>query len=217
MKSKKDNVSGIIHLVGAFLALVGLVFLVSRATLYGKGLATIVSFAIFGISVVLLYGASATYHLVKTESTLLRRIDHIMIYILIAGTYTPILVGPLNGTLGLVMLIVIWTFAVAGLFIKIFWLQAPRWLYTGIYIVMGWLVLFVIYPLVKTFIELDAFASLFWLLLGGILYTVGGVIYAIKRPKFENEYFGFHEIFHVFVVLGTLCHFYFIIQYVLYL
>ena len=220
MKKIKDPVSGLTHLIGAIASIAGLVFLIIYAAKYGEGAIDVVSFTLFGSSLIFLYTFSALYHLLNVgekATRILRKLDHIMIYILIAGSYTPIVLGPLIGGWGWSIFGVIWGLALFGLFLTIFWLKAPRWLTTGIYLSMGWIVIIAIYPMIKIFLEKNAFNSLFWLLLGGIFYTVGGAIYGLKKPKLKNKYFGFHEIFHIFVMLGSLCHFWFIIRYVLYI
>ena len=211
MKGLKDSVSGVSHMIGALIALIGLVILVAFSTYYGS-LINIISYSVFGISMVLLYTASASYHLIKTDSTLLRKLDHIMIFVLIAGTYTPILLGPLYGTLSIVMLIILWTLVLEGIFIKIFWINAHRWISSGIYLAMGWSAVFIIYPMIKTFNELHAMGNLIWLLLGGLFYTVGGIVYGLKKPDFKSKYFGFHEFFHICILFGTISHFIFILS-----
>ena len=216
----KDPVSGFSHLLGMVAGIVGLVFLIIYSVKYGESAYIIVSFTIFGASLVLLYAASSIYHLLslsKKADTILRKLDHIMIYFLIAGTYTPICLGPLRGGWGWSIFGVVWGLAILGLFLTIFWIKAPRWLTTGIYLGMGWLVLIAIYPMIVIFNELNAFSSLAWLLAGGIFYSVGAVIYGLKWPKLKNKHFGFHEIFHIFILLGSLCHFWFIFNYILYI
>lgn len=220
MRKLKDPVSGLTHLAGAIASVVGLVFLIIYAVKYGEGAIDVVSFTLFGSSLVLLYTSSSIYHLLNVSekvTKLLRRIDHIMIYVLIAGSYTPVVLGPLIGGWGWSIFGVIWGLTLLGLFLTIFWLKAPRWLTTGIYLLMGWIAIIAIYPMIKIFIEKNAFNSLFWLLLGGICYTVGAVLYGLKWPNFKNKYFGFHEIFHILVMIGSLSHFWFIIRYVLYI
>ncbi len=220
MKKIKDPVSGFTHLGGGIASIIGLIFLIIYARKYGEGAWDIVSFAIFGVGLICLYFASAIYHLLNTNdriTTVLRKLDHIMIYILIAATYTPILLGPLRGGWGWSIFGITWGLAIFGLFLTIFWLKAPRWLTTGIYLGMGWIVVVACYPLITTFIAKDAFSSLIWLLAGGIFYTVGAVLYGLKWPNLKNKYFSFHEIFHIFIMLGSVCHFWFIFRYVLYI
>lgn len=218
MSKVKDPISGFTHLAWAILSIVGLVFLVVASAYSDEPGWNITSCAIFGASLILLYVCSANYHLFNVgekASTILRKLDHIMIYFLIAGTYTPICLGPLRGGWGWSIFGIVWALAIAGIFLTIFWLDAPRWLTTGIYLGMGWIVLVAVYPMIVTFSELGALSSLLWLLAGGLFYTVGAVLYGLKWPKLKNKYFGFHEIFHIFIMLGSLCHFWFIFRYVL--
>lgn len=217
MKKIKDPVSGFTHLAWAILSVAGLVLLILTAIFNGEGAWDIVSFSIFGTSLILLYTFSSLYHLcnVSEKATMvLRKFDHIMIYVLIAGTYTPIALGPLRGGWGWSIFGIVWGIAILGIFLTIFWFKAPRWITTSLYIAMGWVVIIAIYPMIIAFKEANALGSLLWLLTGGIFYTIGGIIYGLKKPNFKNPYFGFHELFHIFVMLGSLCHFWFIFQYV---
>ena len=136
------------------------------------------------MGLVLLYTFSSLYHLLnlgETGTRVFKKFDHIMIYILIAATYTPICLGPIRGPWGWSIFGVVWGLAVLGTILSAVWIKAPRWLTTSIYIAMGWLVIIMAYPLLKTFKELNALPSLLWLLIGGIFYTIGGVIYGIKK------------------------------------
>ena len=146
-----------------------------------------------------------------------RKFDHIMIYILIASTYTPICLGPLRGPWGWSIFGVVWGIALIGTILTSVWLKAPRWLTTSLYLIMGWTVIVAIYPVIITFSKLNMLHSLWWLVAGGIFYTIGAIIYGLKWPSLKNKYFGFHEIFHIFVMLGSLCHYWFIIHYILYI
>lgn len=218
MKKVKDPVSGFSHLLGAIASIVGLVFLIIWAAKYGEGAWDVVSFTIFGVSMLLLYVCSANYHLFNVgekATRVLRKLDHIMIYILIAGTYTPICLGPLRGGWGWSIFGVVWGIALLGVFLTIFYLKAPRWITTGLYLAMGWLVVIAAYPMIVTFSQAGMLYSLWWLLAGGLLYTIGAIIYALKWPPLKNKYFGFHEIFHIFILLGSFCLYWFIIRYVL--
>jgi len=134
-----------------------------------------------------------------------------MIFVLIAGTYTPICLVPLHGKWGWTMLVLIWAFALSGIFLKIFWMNAPRWLSTLIYVVMGWLAVVAFVPLEKAV----SWQGIGLLLAGGIAYTIGAVIYGLKKPNITLKNFGFHEIFHVFVMVGSSLHIAFMFQYVL--
>lgn len=211
MRYIKDPMSALTHFLGFILSIFAVVSLVLKAIEVGDAL-HVAAFSIFGGSLVLLYLASTVYHIVKPEriSLALKKVDHMMIFVLIAGTYTPICLIPLNGTVGLTMLAIIWSATIFGIFFKIFWINAPRWIYTGLYLAMGWIVVFAIYPLAKSMPA----GAIAWLVGGGLAYTVGALIYATKWPKMRSEWFGFHEVFHCFVLLGSFCHFILIYQYV---
>lgn len=210
----RDPVNGFTHLAGALLsvaALVTLVYLASRKGTHWH----VVSFAIFGASLILLYTASTLYHLLPlTEKGVrnLKRVDHMMIYVLIAGTYTPICLIALRGVWGWSILAAIWALAVLGVIMKIVWLNAPRWLSTLFYVIMGWLVVIAFPPLLKAMPP----GGIFYLAAGGVMYTVGAVIYGIKKPNIIKG-FGFHEIFHLFVMAGSFNHFWMMYRYILYI
>ena len=220
MSKIKDPVSGISHLIGAVLSVAGLVLLIVYSALYGEGAWDVVSFTIFGVSLVLLYTFSTLYHMLnlgEKGTKVFKKFDHMMIYVLIAGSYTPICLGPLRGPWGWSIFGVVWLLAVIGIILTAVWIKAPRWLTTSLYLAMGWLVVVMAYPFLKTFIELQALSSLLWLLIGGIFYTIGGVIYGLKKAPFTTKNFGFHEIFHIFVMLGSFCQFWFVFRYLLYI
>ncbi len=217
MAKVRDFVSGLTHCIGAGLSLVGLVVLIVFASIWGDAY-DIVSFTIFGLGLFLLYLFSTLYHWLNISEkglTLFKKFDHIMIYILIAASYTPVCLGPLRGSWGWSIFGVIWGFAIFGTILTAVWIKAPRALTTFIYIAMGWVVIIAIYPLIKVFAEANMLSSLWWLLLGGIFYTIGGFIYGFKWPKIQSKHFGFHEIFHIFVMLGSACHYWFVLHYVL--
>ena len=134
-----------------------------------------------------------------------KKIDHMMIFVLIAGSYTPICMIVLGGTSGYTMLAIVWGIAIVGMLIKAFWITCPKWFSSVIYIAMGWVCVLVIGQLLDTMPTV----SFIWLLAGGIIYTIGGIIYALKLPIFnsKHENFGSHEVFHLFVMGGSLCHF----------
>lgn len=204
----KDPASGLSHLAGAVVSVIGLVALL-RVAVGNHDPWQIVSFAIFGGSLILLYSASAIYHLLNVPAragVVLRKLDHIMIFVLIAGTYTPVCLIALRGPAGYAMLAVIWALAVAGVFFKVYYLNAPRWAYTGIYLLMGWICVFAIVPLSRAV----GVRRLMWLFAGGAFYSVGAVIYGLKKPNLIPGWLGFHEIFHIFIILGSLSHFYFV-------
>lgn len=210
----KDPVSSLTHLLFAMLAVPCMVILIFFANKYAT-IWHVVSFIIFGAALFLLYSASAVYHMLRLSekaSLVLKKIDHMMIFILIAGTYTPVCLVPLHGVWGWSLLILVWGMAVAGIILMAVWINAPRWLGTLIYVVMGWSVVIAFYPLMKT-VPAGGVALL---ALGGVTYTLGALIYAFKWPKFSFKFFGFHEIFHLFVMGGTVFHVIFMFKYILF-
>ncbi len=206
----RDPVSGLIHLVSAALALIGLVFLV----IAGRGNALReLSLVVYGLSLITLFTASTVYHLVRmpdASTSRLRKFDHSAIYVLIAGTYTPICLNYFSGFLRWGFLALIWGFALVGVVVKLFVIKAPRWVTAGIYLVMGWMALLVIKPM----LEVIPTGGLLWMLAGGLLYTIGAVIYITKKLDLVPGVFGFHEVWHVFVTLAALCHFIMIYKYI---
>jgi len=206
----REPASGLSHLAAALLSAAALFALLYTAINNGD-VWEIVSFSVFGASMILLYAASAAYHLVNGSEKLvrvLRKIDHSMIFVLIAGTYTPVCLTLLRGAAGYALLSVVWACAIAGIAVKIFF-DMPRSVCTGIYITMGWAAVCAAVPLYRA-----AGAQAFmWLLAGGVLYTAGGIIYALKRPNPIPSWLGFHEIFHFFVMLGSASHFFMIIKF----
>lgn len=201
--------SALTHGVGAVLAVVGTILLLLRSVALGLDAWHIVSFAVYGVSMIGLYTASTLYHCLNTSvqgRIALRKYDHVSIYFLIAGSYTPICLAGLRtvGAWGWTLFGVIWALTIAGTVLTLFWVNSPRWLTSGIYIFMGWMAVIALYPLYQAV----GWAGLAWLLVGGVLYTVGGVSYALKWPGRDNPRFGCHEIFHVFIVLGSICHFF---------
>ncbi len=201
----REPVNALTHLIGAGLSVAGLTVLVVRGALWGTPF-DVVSFTIFGASLILLYMASGLYHALRVppEGLLrLRRWDHISIFVLIAGTYTPFCLGPLRGPWGWSLLGAIWGLALLGVAVKIFWMSAPRWLYVTFYVMMGWLIVVAFYPLMQA----SPPQSVFWLVAGGVIYTVGAVIYAAKWPNLLPGRFGFHEIWHLFVMAGSIGHY----------
>jgi hemolysin III len=208
----KELVSSTSHYFGAFLSSIALVLLVVKATSLGIGSLYLISIIIFGASLIALYSCSGTYHLSKAMghmATSLRKLDHAMIYVLIAGSYTPICFLNLPLKEAVIFTAVIWGIALIGIIAKIFWITAPNWVSAMIYILMGWAMIVDI----KEFWAANH-AGMIFIAIGGITYTVGGIIYAIKRPCF-TKYFGFHEFFHIFVLLGSFFHFYGIYNYMI--
>lgn len=210
-KILKDPGSAITHFLGMAGALLVTIPLLSRAedTIHA------VSLAIFICSMVLLYGASTTYHtfdVSESINTLLKKIDHMMIFILIAGSYTPVCLIVLNGKIGYILLSIVWGIALIGIIIKSLWVYCPKWFSSILYIAMGWTCVFAFSPILDN-LSMDAF---YWLLGGGILYTVGGIIYALKLPIFNenHKFINSHVIFHIFVLAGSACHYVFMYRYV---
>jgi hemolysin III len=198
-------VSGLTHLLGAVLGAWGLVYLWMRGREH-EDPRLILSAGIFGTSLILLYSSSACYHLLDVParwSLWFRRIDHCMIFLLIAGSYTPFCLIALWPSVGIRLLITVWVFALMGFTLSLCWIHAPRWLSTIVYLVMGWLVLTAATPLAEA-LNATAFR---WLVVGGLFYTVGAIIYAVKRPDPFPSVFGFHEIWHLFVLAGSTSHF----------
>ena len=200
-------------MIGAIISLLGLCFLLF-VQLYTNNynLYTLISTVIFGISLILLYTASSVYHLTIAKESIiniLRKIDHAMIFVLIAGTYTPICLVLLETPIKYYMLSSIWGIAIVGILFKVYWIDCPSWLSSAIYIAMGWMAIFILNPLSKVVSS----NGLLILVLGGVLYTIGGVIYCLER-KGKHRTFGAHEIFHIFVLLGSITHYYFIYRYV---
>ncbi|MBQ7934266.1 MAG: hemolysin III family protein [Lachnospiraceae bacterium] len=206
--------SAITHFIAMMMALFAAVPLLVKSGIT-KDPVTFTAMCIFMGSMVLLYGSSATYHSVNLTGAKLKifkRIDHMMIFVLIAGSYTPVCLVVLDNALGYTLLTVIWGIALAGILIKMFWITCPKWFSSCLYIAMGWTAVFIFGTLLDT-LSTPAFL---WLLGGGIVYTIGGVIYALKLPFFnsKHKYFGSHEIFHLFVMGGSICHFIFMYLYV---
>lgn len=210
----REPINAYTHLIGAVLSFIGTIFLLIYG---GKGspltATATISIIIFGLSLIALYTASSIYHAVKVDdSTLLRlkKLDHSMIFLLIAGSYTPFCLLSLTGIWQITITTLIWSLAVIGITLKIFWINMPRWISTGFYIGMGWVALLALSPLSKA---LNA-GGITWLALGGIMYTIGGIIYGLKKPNISKT-FGFHELFHIFVMLGSACHYWCVFNYVL--
>ncbi|WP_419393948.1 PAQR family membrane homeostasis protein TrhA [Cytobacillus praedii] len=210
----REPINGLTHLAGAILSFIGLLAMVIKASLTTASALAITAVIIFGISMILLYSASATYHMVIAKDKViafLRRLDHSMIFILIAGSYTPFCLISLNGITGWLLFGIVTAVAISGILFKMIWFNCPRWLSTALYIAMGWIIIFAFSPLSESL----SFQGLFLLIFGGVLYTIGGAIYAIKPKFLEFKHFGFHEIFHIFIMLGSLAHFLSVYLYVI--
>lgn len=203
----KDPGSAITHFIAMVMAIVAEVPLLWKASKSPDNM-HIFALAVFINSMILLYAASTIYHTLDISEKvnhLLKKIDHMMIFVLIAGTYTPVCMIVLGNQTGWTMLSLIWGIAVAGIILQIFWVDCPKWVSSCIYIAMGWVCVMAISQLVAA-LKGAAFG---WLLAGGIIYTLGGIIYALKLPLFNKKHknFGSHEIFHLFVMGGSLCHY----------
>ncbi len=209
----KDEISFLTHFIGALLCGLGTIFLAAKP-LYADTvtMVSLLAALIFGFSLILLYAASATYHFTngsKRVCTFLRKVDHSMIYVLIAGTYTPICLLVFSQPKGLYFCIAIWCAAILGILFKLCWIDCPRALSVTLYLLMGWSILLDI-PAISLF----SLGGRVFLILGGVFYSIGAVIYATKKPNFSRK-FGFHELFHIFVMLGSLMHFTMVYAYIL--
>ena len=212
IKYLKDPMSGLTHSIGAILSIIALVLLILKAV-NPVDPWKIVSFSIFGTGHFLLYTASTLYHWIPVSDraeSILKRFDHIMIYVLIASTYTPICLIPLRGPWGWSLFGVVWGLAVFGIFWKLFQFKFSNWFSTVYYVFMGWLCIIAIWPLF-THLQMGA---LIWLFIGGIFYSVGVVFYALDRRKSPLKGFGFHEIWHILVMAGSFSHFWVMYKYV---
>jgi len=203
----KEPGSAITHFIGMLMALFAAVPLLIKAA-HEPSRIYIISLTIYAASLILLYAASTTYHTFDISAkvnTVLKKIDHMMISVLIAGSYTPVCLIVLKGKTGIILLSIVWAIAVAGILIKAFWVYCPKWVSSVLYIGMGWTCVLAFTQILNNMSP----AAFGWLLAGGIIYTAGGVIYALKLPLFNNRHknFGSHEIFHLFVMGGSACHF----------
>ena len=203
----KDPGSAITHFIGMLMAIFAAVPLLIKAA-HEPSRIYVVSIAVYAASLILLYAASTTYHTFNRSeklNTILKKVDHMMISVLIAGSYTPICLLVLGGKTGILLLSIVWGIALIGILIKAFWVYCPKWVSSVLYIGMGWTCVLAFTQILNSM----STAAFLWLLAGGIIYTAGGVIYALKLPLFNSRhrYFGSHEIFHLFVMGGSACHF----------
>lgn len=208
----KDPGSAITHFIGMMMAVFASTPLLIKAARQPDQI-HLFALGIFIVSMILLYAASTVYHTLDLSprvNKLLKKIDHMMIFVLIAGTYTPICIIVLPEALGMRLLALVWGIALAGIIVKMFWVTCPKWFSSVLYIGMGWICVLAFTQILNNLSK----AAFGWLLAGGIIYTVGGIIYALKLPIFnaKHRYFGSHEIFHLFVMGGSICHF--IVMYV---
>jgi hemolysin III len=204
----REPVNGASHLIGLLLAGAGTLLLLRMA----HSPEQLAAFSIYGATLILLYAASSLYHTLPLDGRplrALRTLDHIAIYFLIAGTYTPIALITLHSRLGWALLATVWLIAMAGIPFKLFFLDAPVWLSTATYLAMGYLALVAVIPLARAV----SMSGLLWLVAGGIAYTVGAVIYSCRKPD-PLPWFGHHEIWHILVLIGSACHFAFMVYHV---
>ena len=207
VRKLKDPGSAITHFIGMLMAAFAAIPLIIRTAREPEPI-HIISLSIFIVSMILLYAASAAYHsldLGPRINKILKKCDHMMIFILIAGTYTPVCLIVLGDRSGYSLLALVWGIAISGIIINALWINCPKWFSSLIYIAMGWVCVLAIRQIILALPR----AAFGWLLAGGIIYTVGGVIYALKLPIFNSrhKYFGSHEIFHLFVMGGSFCHY----------
>lgn len=203
---EEERLNVLSHGFGFVLSILGLILLIYRANEVGQ-MVHLVSFSIFGASMILLYAASTFYHSAKSVRMRYRLniLDHASIYVLIAGTYTPFALVTLSGFTGWLMFGIVWGMAALGVVLKLFFIGRYRTLSTIMYVVMGWIVVFAIKPLIDNL----SHVGLIWLFAGGISYTIGAVLFSLDRIKFN------HAIFHILVLFGSFCHFLSIYLYVL--
>ena len=211
-KRLRDPVNGLTHLVGGLLASAGLIVLLAKAASTGR-VDQLVAFGVFGLSLVALYAASALYHLLPLSPSgvaRLRRLDHVAIFVLIAGTYTPFCLLALQGGWRWGLLALVWALALCGVLLKVLWMGGPRWLSVVLYLGMGWVAV-VAAPALLQAVPVGGMA---WVLAGGLIYSVGALVYGFKRPNPIPGVFGFHELWHLFVVAGSACHFWAVLRFV---
>ena len=210
LRKLREPVNGLTHLGAAIAAGLGLVglWIIGRGSVLKE-----ISLTVYGVSLILMFTASAAYHSIKARPQVmqsLRKLDHSSIYLLIAGTYTPICLHYFSGFWQWGMIALIWGLAIAGICVKLVIINAPRWLTAGIYLLMGWLALF---GVKEIFTSMPVWAWI-WLLMGGLFFTLGAIVYITKKLDFFPGVFGFHEVWHIFVILGCLCHFIIMIAYI---
>ncbi|PTM57704.1 PAQR family membrane homeostasis protein TrhA [Desmospora activa] len=207
----KEPVNTWTHFITFLVAIVGLVFLI---LLSKDNMSKLVTMTIYGTSVILLYGASSLYHWVRTtpsKELLLKKLDHIAIYLLIAGSYTPVFYYGLEGAWKWTMLTAVWLLAVIGAFLKLWLVKAPRYLSTTFYVTLGWIAVIPFFQLVGHL----STGAIILMIAGGVAYTIGAIIYATKCFDFFPNRFGFHEVFHLFVMAGTAIHFVMMMVYIM--
>ena len=210
----KDPGSAITHFIGMLMALFAATPLILKLG-NNPDRVHVIALLIFIGSMILLYAASTLYHTLKLSergTDIFKKIDHMMIFVMIAGSYTPICLIVLEKSVGIPLLALVWSIAIVGIVIKAFWVHCPKWFSSALYIAMGWVCVLAFTQIVNG-LSRPAFL---WLLAGGVIYTIGGVIYALKLKVFnqKHKYFGSHEIFHLFVMAGSVCHFILMYKYI---
>jgi hemolysin III len=211
-KKLREPINGLTHLAGGLLASAGLIVLLAKAASTGR-VDQLVAFGVFGLSLVALYTASTLYHLLPLSPAgvaRLRRLDHVAIFLLIAGTYTPFCLLALQGAWRWGLLALVWALALCGVLLKVLWMGGPRWLSVVLYLGMGWVAV-VAAPALLQAVPVGGMA---WVLAGGLIYSVGALVYGFKRPNPIPGVFGFHELWHLFVVAGSACHFWAVLRFV---
>jgi hemolysin III len=211
-KRFREPVNGFTHLAGGLIASVGLIVLLATAARAGRT-DQLVAFGIFGFSLIALYSASALYHLLPLSPAgvaRLRRVDHISIFLLIAGTYTPFCLLALDGSWRVGLLGLIWGLALCGILLKLLWMEAPRWLSVALYLGMGWVAV-IAAPALFRAVPAGGMA---WVLVGAVVYSAGALVYGLKRPNPVPGVFGFHELWHLFVMAGSGCHFWAVLGFI---
>lgn len=211
-KKAMDPISSETHFIGACLSIVGLIVIIVSGLSKNTTPFVLGASIVFGMSLIALYSASAIYHFYSgNEKTkkILRKLDHSMIYVLIVGTYTPIIVYCMETPKAYYFLAVLWSIALIGIIVKICWLNAPRALTVALYLLLGWAIVF----------DFQAFSGisgecLGLIAAGGIAYSIGAIIYVLKKPNF-SKMFGFHELFHIFVMLGSILHYLAVFMFIL--
>lgn len=209
----RDPLSSYTHFIGACLAVLATIIMVSKGLkINDLQISVLLGIVVFGFSMIALYSTSSTYHFLNASPQVIlrtRKLDHSMIYVLIAGTYTPLIIKFMAYERAAIFLSVLWGITAIGIIIKVCWLNAPRWLYTSLYLIMGWAIVFD-----WNFLRSIPGGCMVNLVLGGLMYSIGAGFYIAKKPNLGKN-FGFHEMFHIFVILGTLFHFFAVYFYVL--
>jgi hemolysin III len=211
-KRLREPVNGLTHLAGALLACIGLAVLLATAASAGRA-DQLLAFSVFGFSLILLYTASALYHLLPLSPAgvaRLRMADHVTIFLLIAGTYTPFCLLALDGGWQVGLLGLVWGLAFLGVLLKLLWMDAPRWLSVTLYLGIGWVAVVAAPALLRSVPA----GGIVWVLAGGLIYSAGALVYGLRRPNPVPGVFGFHELWHLFVMAGSACHFWAVLRYI---